>query len=134
MRALHRGRRLIAIGGRLLERLAAGEVALGERELAHQLGVGARRRGLRRDELRLGLLDLRLRRRDLLADAGDGGTLRLDLAARGVERETIITIIYVRDDVARMHEAVVRDVDRGDVAADLGGERGRIGANVSIVG
>jgi hypothetical protein len=78
-RAGNRGRRLIAGGLRLLERLAAGIILGGERLLPCELELGAGLSGLRRGKLCLGLIDGYCLRRDLLADAVDGRLLGGDI-------------------------------------------------------
>ena len=98
--ALHGGIGLIAVGLRLLERLAAGVVACGEILLALELELGARRAGLRRDELRLRLVDGGLLGHDLLADAVDGRLLGGDVVARGLGGELVVAVVDARDHVA----------------------------------
>src|SRR5262249_60626630 len=75
LRALHGGIGLVAIGARLLLGLAARELAGGERVLPHELELRAGGAGLGGDELRLGLVDRRLLRRDLAAEAIDSRLL-----------------------------------------------------------
>src|SRR5215472_13093201 len=86
LRILDRGDRLIPVCHRLFERLAARELLGGERLLAVELEPRARLTGLRRDELRLGLVDIRLLRDDLAGEALDRRLLGRDLLARRIGR------------------------------------------------
>ena len=80
---LHGGTGLVAVGLRLLERLRGVDLPRRQVLLALQLEVGAVGVGLRRVELRLGLIDRRLLRLDLPVDPRDRGLLRGELVARG---------------------------------------------------
>jgi len=84
--------------------------------------------------LRLGLIDRRPLRLDLLADTLDRRLLGRHLAARAVNREAIVAVVDFRDHVAGMHVRIVVDDDRLDIAGDLGGERRVLRADIGVVG
>ena len=90
---------------------------------------------LRGDELRLRLLDQRLLRGDLAADAVDGRLLGRDLVARGVDRQPVVAVVDARRSTSPAWTKLLSaTVDRRDIAGDLGGERGGVGAHIGVVG
>ena len=130
----HRRHGLVAIGDRLLKRLPAGELLAGQRLLAVVFGLHAHLRGLRRDKLRLGLLDRRLLRHDLLLEPLHRGLLRVDLVAGGIDRQPIVAVIDAGDHVAGAHLGVVVDREVGDIAGHLGAKRRVVGPHIGVVG
>ena len=84
--------------------------------------------------MRLGLLGRAFLRRDLAADAVDGGLLGRDLAARGIDRDAIVAVVDPEDHVAGAHHGVVAGKDRRDVAGHPRAERGVVGAHIGVVG
>src|SRR5262249_61926479 len=90
---LHGGNGLVVIGLRLLERLAAVDLAGRKLLLALQLELGARRAGVGRDEERLRLIDRGLLCSDLPPKPGDRGVLDCDLILCGLDRETIVAVV-----------------------------------------
>ena len=78
LRRLHRRDALVAAGFRHFEGRARGKSLGAQRLLAIEVEAGALQRGFRGGELRLGLLDRAFQRRDLAADAVDGGLLGRD--------------------------------------------------------
>ena len=134
LRVLHCGDGLVAVHLRLLQRLLAGEVALRQRLLPVELELLLGRCGLDRDELRLGLIDRGLLGHDLAADAIDGRLLGRDLVARRGDRELEVAVVDGGDHVAFVDAGVVLDRDARDVAGNLGGERGVVGAHIGVIG
>ena len=84
--------------------------------------------------MRLGLLDRAFQRRDLAADAIDGGLLGRDLGARGIDRDAVIAVVDPEDHVAGPHQRVVAGEDGRDVAGHPRAERGVVGAHIGVVG
>src|SRR5207247_10624687 len=108
--------------------------ALGpQRLLAIQVETGALQRRVRGSKLRLGLLDGAFERRDLTADAVDGGLLGRDLAPRGIHRDAIVAVIDPENHVSGANDRIVAGQDCRDMARYPGAKRGVVGANVSIV-
>ena len=105
---------------RLLQRLPAGVFLAGQRLLALEFGLHAHLRGLRRDELRLGLLDRRLLRGDLPAEARDGGAAACRPCRARIDGQPIVAVIDAGDHVAGVDLGVVVDGELGDIAGDLG--------------
>ena len=130
-----------AVGGRLLEALLRAESDVGEflRAVEFERGalfVGHRafRLGVGRGDLGGGLVDRRVLRLDLPADAGDRRVLGGDLGLGGVDREAVVAVVDARQQIAGVDLLVLGDRNFDDVAGDLGGDDGRIGADIGVVG
>ncbi len=125
---------LVAIGLGLLQLLLAGVILRGEEFAAAEFKLHFLGGGLRRHHLGLGLIDAGALGDDLAADAIDGGLLGRDLVARRVGREPVVAVVDGGDDVAGPHRGIVLDRDAGDIAGDLGSERGVVSAHIGVVG
>ncbi|MGY4512734.1 hypothetical protein ACVIN2_006188 [Bradyrhizobium sp. USDA 3650] len=125
---------LVASGLGALEGGAGGKTLVAQRLLALIIEVGALEAGFGGDELRLGLCDLAVERRDLAADAIDGGLLGRDPGRGGVDRDLVVAVVDAEDDVAGAHCRVVAGEDRGDVAGNARAQHGVVGADIGVVG
>src|SRR5206468_5674308 len=113
---------------------ARGKTLGAQRLLAIEVETGALQRRVRGSELRLGLLRCAFERRDLTADAIDGGLLGRDPAPRGIHGDAIVAVIDAENYVASANDRIVARQDCRDMARNASAERGVVGANVSIVG
>src|SRR6185436_7537620 len=91
-----------------------------QRLLAIEVETGALHHGVRGSELRLGLLGTAFQRRDLTADAIDGGLLGRHPALRGVDRDAIVAVIDLENHVAGANDRIVAGQDGRDMARDPG--------------
>ena len=130
-----------AVGGRLFEALLRAESDVGEflRTVEFERGAlfvgdGAFRLGVGRGDLGRGLVDRRVLRLDLPAEAGDRRVLGGDLGFGGVDREAVVAVVDARQQVAGANLLVFGDRDFDDVAGDLGGDDRGVGADIGVVG
>ncbi len=134
LRGLHLRDGLVVVGLRLLELLAAVDLAGGEILLALQFEVGARRARLGGCELRVGLVDGCLLRHHLLAETGDGRLLHGDVVLGRLHGQAIVAVVDAQQHVAGLDVGVVVEGDLGHVARHLGGQGGVARAHVGVVG
>ena len=125
---------LVAIGLRLLQRLLAGEFLRRQRLLSIEFQLHALGGGLRRNHLRLRLVDAGVLRHDLPADTVDGRLLGGDLFPRRVGGELVVAVVDGGDHVAGTDGRIVLDRDAGDIAGDLRRQRRVVGAHIGVVG
>ena len=129
------------VGGRLLEALLRAESDVGQpsgtvefERGALFVGDRAFRLGVGRGDLGGGLVDRRVLRLDLPAEARDRRVLGGDLAFGGVDREAIVAVVDARQQVPGVNLLVFGDRDFDDVAGDLGGDDGGVSADIGVVG
>ena len=87
-----------------------------------------------RGDLGGGLVDRRVLRLDLPAEAGDRRVLGGDLGLGGVDREAVVAVVDARQQIAGVDLLVLGDWNFDDVAGDLGGDDRRVGADIGVVG
>ena len=131
---LHGGVRLIAIGLRLLEELAARSLAHDQHLLPVELELHPRGRGLGGNELRLRLFDGGLLGGDLMADPADRCLLGRDLVARRIDREPVVAVVDRGDDIAGADPRIVGDANVAEIARYFRGQCRVVGLDVGVVG
>ena len=116
-----------------VERLDAGVLALDQLVVAAEVGLragglrpGARERGL-------GLADARVLELELALGRGDRRRLGLQRGGRLVDAGAEVAVVEPGQDVAAAHRLVLGDLDRGDVARDLGADGREVGVDVGVV-
>nr|WP_244439419.1 hypothetical protein [Azospirillum baldaniorum] len=121
-------------------RVAFIQVGLADGVAADQLtaavvGLGRERHlGHGRPSLGVGLPDQDMLKPGLRIDVGKPGLGRLDIGHRLGKPRAIIAIVDPEQDIVGSDGLVVGDLDGGDVAGDLGCERGQVAADIGVVG
>ena len=134
LRRLDGGGALIAAGFGHLERRARSKTLGAQFLLTIEVETRAFCRGVRRSQLRLRLLDRAFLRGDLAADAIDGGLLGRDPAPRSIDRDAIVAVVDLENDVAGVDQSVVARQNRRDMAGHPRAEHGVVGAHIGVVG
>ncbi len=132
--ALHSGYRLVPIGLRLLEELAARSVTRHQLILPGQFQLGTRGGCLSGNELRPRLLNGGLLGRNLMGHPRDRCFLGCDFFARRIDRKAVVAVVNSGDDVPGVDVGIVGHRDAGEISRHLGGERRIIGLHISVIG
>ena len=128
-----RGVRTVSVGASLVEPLLRPVGRAHEAVGAVELGRGAGRLGLGREELRLGLIDRRGARRDLSADARDRRVLSGDAGGGRLDGIVIVASVDPDENLTLLDHGVVGNRHERHVARDLGGEDRGVRLDVGIV-
>ncbi|MNV04573.1 hypothetical protein D3C71_948730 [compost metagenome] len=84
--------------------------------------------------MRFGLPDQRMLELDLCVDMGQARLGGADIGLGLRKFGAVVAVIDSKQHITGTHGLVVPDLDRRDIAGDLGGQRGDVPADIRVVG